>query len=117
METPTATTATTAPAWAVIELMGHVRYGGRVSKDTQFGTAMLRVDVPQKDGAFVTQLINPSSLYRLTICSEEIARAAASQGDSEPMQAWELNRGLPKAKTSDPEQIGWAEELGLGDGT
>lgn len=36
-----------APQWAIIELMGHVRYGGLVSKDNQFGTAMLRVAARQ----------------------------------------------------------------------
>lgn len=82
-------TTTEAPQWAVIELMGHVRYGGQVSKDTQLGTAMLRVDVPQGD-TMITQLINPSSIYRLTMCSEEIARAAAKAGDPKPMGTWEL---------------------------
>ncbi len=93
METPTE-----APVWAIIELMGHIRYGGLVSKDTQFGTAMLRVEVPQKDGSFVSQLINPASLYRVTMCAEPIARAAASQGDPKPMSQWELRHLLPEPK-------------------
>ena len=83
------TTPPEAPQWAVIELMGHIRYGGQVSKDNQLGTAMLRVDVPQGD-TFITQLVNPSSIYRLTMCSEEIARAAANAGDPKPMGTWEL---------------------------
>ncbi len=99
------TSAPEAPQWAVIELMGHIRYGGQVSKDNQLGTAMLRVDVPQGD-TMITQLINPSSIYRLTMCSEEIARAAAKAGDSKPMGTWELQRaGLiesqPAAQTDD----------------
>lgn len=89
---------TEAPVWAIIELMGHVRYGGLVSKDSQFGTAMLRVEVPQRDGSFVSQLINPSSLYRVTMCSEEIARAAASQGEPVPISPWELRHLLPEPK-------------------
>lgn len=88
------TTEVEAPVWAIIELMGHVRYGGRVSKDNQFGTPMLRVDVPQRDGSFVSQLINPSSLYRVTMCSEEMACAAAAQGAPEPMSTWELRHLL-----------------------
>jgi hypothetical protein len=89
--------AADAPQWAILELMGHIRYGGQVSKDTQFCTPMLRVEVPQPDGkSFVSQLVNPSSIYRLTFCSEEIARYAAKQGQSAPMQAWELRHlGLP----------------------
>ncbi len=97
---------TSAPQWAVIELMGHVRYGGLVSKDNQFGTAMLRVDVPQKDGSFVSQLINPASLYRITLCSEEIGRVAASQGDAKPMHQWELQHLLPRSAESAPEDEG-----------
>lgn len=84
-----------APQWAVIELMGHVRYGGRVSKDNQFLTAMLRVDVPQKDGTFVSQLVNPASIYRITFCAEAIARVAASMGVSTPLQQWDLRHLLP----------------------
>lgn len=81
---------TSAPQWAVVELMGHIRYGGMVQKDNMLGTAMLRVDVPQGDGQFVTQMINPSSIYRITFCSEEIARVAAANGRSLPISEWEL---------------------------
>ncbi len=84
------------PQWAVVELMGHVRYGGQVSKDNALGTAMLRVDVPQKDGSFVSQLINPASIYRITFCAEPIARAAAISGVSKPMQQWEMRHLLPE---------------------
>lgn len=89
-------TETESPQWAVIELMGHVRYGGQVSKDSQFGTAMLRVDVPQADGSFVSQLVNPTSIYRITMCSEEIARLAAKQGDSKPLSQWDVRHLLPE---------------------
>lgn len=88
------TEAQTQPQWAVVELMGHVRYGGQVSKDNALGTAMLRVDVPQRDGSFVSQLINPASIYRITFCAEQIARLAASAGDSKPMQQWEISHLL-----------------------
>lgn len=99
-------TKESAPQWAIIELMGHIRYGGLVSKDNQFGTAMLRVDVPQADGSFVSQLINPASLYRITMCAEELARAAAKAGDPKPMNQWELRHLLPPAAT----QIGKVPE-------
>ena len=102
METPTNNETTeTAPQWAVLELMGHIRYGGKVSKDNQFGTAMLRVDVPQADGSFATQFVNPASLFRMTICAEDIARAAAKAGQPDPVNRWELSHLLP-ARTSEP---------------
>ncbi|MBK1884134.1 hypothetical protein JIN85_17065 [Luteolibacter pohnpeiensis] len=93
--------STDAPQWAVIELMGHVRYGGLVSKDNQFGTALLRVEVPQHDGSFVSQLVNPSSLYRVTICSEDIARQAALAGNFTPLNAWDVRHLLPKSMQPD----------------
>lgn len=88
------------PVWAIIELMGHVKYGGQVSKDNQFGTALLRVDVPQADGTFVSQLVNPTSLYRLTMCSEQLARAAAKGGQMKPMDSWEVKHLLPAPKSA-----------------
>lgn len=93
------------PAWAVIELMGHIRYGGLVSKDTQLGTPLLRVEVPQKDGSMVSQLVNPSSIYRITMCSEELARAAAAQGDPRPMNQWELRHMLPEPDDIEDDDI------------
>lgn len=100
----TETTTAETPVWAIVELMGHVRYGGMVSKDNQFGTAMLRIDVPQADGTFVSQLINPASLYRLTMCSEDLARAAAKKGNPAPMYSWEVSHLLLAPADSTPDQ-------------
>lgn len=76
----TDSTGAAAPQWAVIELMG-----------------------PQPDGSFVTQFINPSSLYRLTLCSEEIGRAAATHGVSAPISQWEMKQLLaPPAPDTEP---------------
>lgn len=83
-----------APQWAIIELMGHIRYGGRVSKDNALGTPMLRVDVPMKDGTTITQIVNPSSVYRITFCSEEIARAVSADETAEPIQPWQRHHLL-----------------------
>lgn len=80
--------------WAIVELMGHVKYGGRVSKDTAFGTGLIRLDVPQEDGSEATQLINPSSLYRLTFCTKELATAAAKLGNPKPYSDWEMKHVL-----------------------
>lgn len=93
-----------APQWAVIELMGHIRYGGLVSKDNQLGTAMLRVDVPMPGGSFASQLVNPSSIYRISFCAEDIARAAAQSGQAKPMHQFELSHLLP-APPAEAEEI------------
>jgi hypothetical protein len=61
--------------WAVVELMGHVKSAGMVSEETHFGTVMLRLDVPQfDDNPARTEFYGGSSIYRLTPCTEEVAR-------------------------------------------
>jgi len=88
--TAAATDDENKPRWAIVELMGHVRYGGLVSKDTMLGTAMLRIDVPTNATEFATQLINPASLYRLTFSTEALARLAAKSGQQRPIDEWEI---------------------------
>lgn len=97
------------PQWAIIELMGHVKYGGQVSKDNQLGTAMLRVDVPQADGSFVSQLVNPASIYRITFCAEELAKACGG-GASKPLSMWDVKHLLP-APTADVPRAGDEEPI------
>lgn len=80
--------------WAVLELMGKVMTGGLVSEEVRFGATLGRVEIPQEDGTFVTQLFGGSSVYRLTPCTEEIARYAAKRGNHEPVSTWELKRAL-----------------------
>lgn len=62
--------------WAIVELMGHRVIAGQVSEASQFGAAMLRVDVPGRpgDGACVTQFYGGSAIYALTPCDEGAAR-------------------------------------------
>lgn len=77
--------------WAIVELMGHVRMAGRVSEAPMFGTALLRVDIPNGD-SYTTQFASGGSIYRLTPCSEEVARAVAHGGQAAPIEPWELRR-------------------------
>lgn len=103
-----------APVWAIIELMGHIRYGGLVSKDAQLGTSMLRVEVPGKDGSFITQFVNPASIYRITICTEQLARAATEAGTPEPLHQWEITKLLPPAPeppACDPADEPWHDDI------
>lgn len=92
-----------APQWAIIELNGHIKYGGIVSKDTVFGGGLLRVEVPDDDGTgFTTQLVNPNSLYRLTFACEALARAAAREGNPMPFNSWDLEH-LVRGKLINPQ--------------
>ena len=79
--------------WAILELMGHVRMGGRVTEVVLFGTAMGRIDVPTPDGdGFTTQFFGGGSVSRLTATSEELARPVAAVNQSEPVHPWEMRQ-------------------------
>lgn len=120
--------ATSPPAetWAIVELMGHVRLGGRLSEEEKFGVKMGRLDVPRDAGAcptcfggghsatsnvddkcpvcggsgrataFATRFFGGQSVYQITIVSEEVARAVATRQPA-PVSAWELPKRLPAA--------------------
>lgn len=72
--------------WAVVELMGHRRLAGYVREASAFGTALLRLDVPgEDDGAtYATQYYGGGSIYAVTPCTEEIARAIARRTRETP---------------------------------
>jgi hypothetical protein len=76
-------------AWAVLELMGHVRMAGRVTEEERFGAKMGRIDVPDGDG-FTTVFFGGGSVYRMTPTTEEVARAVAKGSRPEPVHRWEL---------------------------
>lgn len=95
--------------WAIVELMGHRRLGGRVSQVEQYGVPMLRIDVPGVDGADVaTQFYSGGSLYCLTPTTEEMARAVALKNQPAPVQRWELP-ALPAPRDDSSEKENEAE--------
>jgi hypothetical protein len=83
--------------WAILELMGHRRLGGRVREQTVAGAPFVRIDVPAV-GAILefTQFYAPGSVYCLTPTTEELARAIAAQAIHQPVRAYELPK-LPPA--------------------
>jgi len=77
--------------WAILELMGHRRLAGKVTEASILGGALLRIDIPGKDGNFEsTQFYGPQAIYCLTPTTEPIARAVAAQSHPEPISRWEL---------------------------
>lgn len=86
------------PVWAVLELMGHVRTAGRVTEEERFGGKIGRIDVPTAEGGYVTQYFNASSIYRMTITTEEAARAVAKSNQPNPVYSYEMPKvALPPA--------------------
>jgi hypothetical protein len=103
--------------WAVVEVMGHKVFPGRVS-DQAFGSAsFIRVDVPEvpertekqtgydtPDGSWgtydatlpgapaYTKIIGPGSIYCITPCTEEVARQVAAQRRERPVDVIDISR-------------------------
>jgi hypothetical protein len=77
-------------SWAIVELMGHVRMAGRVTEEELFGSKLGRVDCPMPDGGYSTVYFGGGSVYRLSPCTEAVARAVAQVSRPEPVHRWEL---------------------------
>jgi hypothetical protein len=76
---------------AIVELMGHQTIAGKVTEETLFGVAMMRVDVPEtKNVAAFTRYYGASSIYCIRPTTEEIAKAAAEKFEERPVQNWLL---------------------------
>lgn len=75
MDDQTMTSADAYEGWAIVELMGHRVIAGKVSEASQYGAAMLRVDVPGRDGGLaITQFYGGNAIYALTPCDEDMAQ-------------------------------------------
>jgi hypothetical protein len=93
-------------SWAIVELMGHVRMAGRVTEEELFGSKIGRVDCPMPDGGYATVYFGGGSVYRLSPCSEAVARAVAQVSKPEPVHRWELPAPEPEPSRG----RNWSEE-------
>jgi hypothetical protein len=80
--------------WAILELMGHRRVAGYVREVAFAGANLARVDIPPvAEGApSLTQFYGGGSIYCMTPCSEDAARAVALRNQPEPVHTYELPR-------------------------
>ena len=81
--------------WAIVEIMGHQRFAGRVTEQSVGGCNFVRVDIPAIDDkqAF-TKLFGQASIYCITPVDEETAKAAAGQFNQQPVEEWSARRML-----------------------
>lgn len=69
-------------AWAIIEVMGHRSYAGRVSERRIAGSGFIQIEIPEGDG-FSCKMLGPSSIFAFHLVTEEIARAYAGRPRTE----------------------------------
>jgi len=80
--------------WAVVEVMGHARYAGRVSEYAALGLPLIRVEIPTTDDAKPAEiLLGQSAIFRITPCTERAARVAARQFHVRPLAMVDLRMG------------------------
>lgn len=90
--------------WAIVEVMGHRQFAGFVSEQAIGGVSFVRIDTPEvfKNGehfpAF-TKLLGASSIYAISPCTEETARAFAAQLQQRSFATYEAPRlSAPQAE-------------------
>lgn len=81
--------------WAIVEIMGHQRYAGRVSEQTIAGGALLRIDIPAtpRQPAY-SKLFGVSSVYAITPTTEELATAMAANINAAPITIYDLPESM-----------------------
>lgn len=81
--------------WAIVEIMGHQRYAGRVTEQAVGGTSFVRVDVPgTSEREPFTKLFGSSAIYAITVVDEETAKAAVGEFRQQPLDEWSARRML-----------------------
>lgn len=63
--------------WARVEIFGHRRHYGRISEVMMLEAPMLRVDVPQPDGTFISHVYAGNAIFSICRMSEDLARDLA----------------------------------------
>lgn len=83
--------------YVMVELLGYKKLCGRLSQG--FG-GLLQLDVPA-EGGFVTQFINPASVYRITIISAAAVKQMAKNIDPLPTIELEVRPYQPRLPYED----------------
>ena len=96
----TVETQTKFEEWAIVDVMGHQRYVGKVTEQVIAGCGFVRVDIPETETTQAwTKLVGTGSIYAITPVSEDIARSMAANSQREPVQAYELTPKLIRDAT------------------
>lgn len=105
---------------AIIEIMGRVRLAGGVSEVQQYGTTMIRVDVPEVPfdrGAPAipgfTRFYGGGAIYSVTPTTEEIALGITRMTRVVPVHPYEMARPAIAPVPADAEVVGEGDRPGV----
>jgi hypothetical protein len=93
-------------SWGLLELFGHQRLAGRLSEQTIGGCHFIRIDVPATDGVQeYTRFFTQGAIYGMTITTEPVARALATNLRARPVSPYDMPRAqtLPRPEGEEPE--------------
>jgi hypothetical protein len=77
--------------WCILELMGHRKLGGKLSTEKVAGVEMVRIDVYAASNIPVaTQFYSAASIYAISPCTEQTARAMAEHYRPAPVTAFDV---------------------------
>ncbi len=77
--------------WALVEVMGHKRFAGRVTEHVIAGQGFIRISVPAVEGQPKwTKFLGVGSIYAITPVEEQVARHLAANLREAPIEAWQL---------------------------
>lgn len=77
--------------WAIVDVMGHQRYIGRVTEHVIAGKGFVRVDVPESNGeSGFTKLIGPDAIHSISPISEQLAREMCGRRRQYPIEYYDL---------------------------
>lgn len=98
--------STAYEGWAIVDLFGHVKLAGKVSEAQQYGTTMLRIDVPSVDGsAAFTKFVGGAAIYSLVPTTQEIAEGVIRRQRPVPVNPYEMAVAPKLGAIQDGEEV------------
>lgn len=67
--------------YAIVEVLGHRTYVGRVTEVSRFGASLLSIEPLLNDRLLPAVLVGGGSIYQFTPCSAEIARKRQAESE------------------------------------
>lgn len=104
-------------SWAIIELLGHQKYAGKVDEVEIAGSKMIRITVPaiKNNGGLpeFQKIVGTSTVYAITPVGEDYAKEMAEQLRKHPIEGYEHKTVVQKMAKALSDQLTLAEVKNL----